>query len=190
MASARLWSRPGHSVVALALVCSFSARDAEAQAAASREFQIRAAFLSNFGQFVTWAPGGLPDADVPFRICLLGDDPFGETLDGLVEGRQIQGRRVDVARLREVGDVGACQILYVSGSETSRLDTIFAALAGRSILTVGETEGFFERSGMIRFVVVANRLRLHVNAAAAAGVGLTISSRLLSLADVVRTDED
>jgi hypothetical protein len=42
---------------------------------------------------------------------------------------------------------------------------------------------------MIRFRVVDNRLRLEINTTAAAGEGLKISSRLLSLADVVRTEE-
>jgi hypothetical protein len=56
-------------------------------------------------------------------------------------------------------------------------------------LLVGEAEGFADRSGMIRFRVVDNRLRLEINTTAAAGEGLTISSRLLSLADVVRTEE-
>jgi hypothetical protein len=88
-----------------------------------------------------------------------------------------------------VEEVGACQILFISSSEAARLDRVFAALAGRSILLVGEAEGFADRSGMIRFRVVDNRLRLEINTTAAAGEGLKISSRLLSLADVVRTEE-
>jgi hypothetical protein len=160
-----------------------------AQAAPSREYQIKAAFLFNFGQFVTWGPGAFADADAPFVIGVLGDDPFGPTLDALVAGETVQGRRAEIARYRGVEEVGACQILFISSSEAARLDRVFAALAGRSILLVGEAEGFADRSGMIRFRVVDNRLRLEINTTAAAGEGLTISSRLLSLADVVRTEE-
>ena len=78
-----------------------------------------------------------------------------------------------------------CEVLFVSASEERRLDHILDVVAGRGILTVGETDDFIER-GMIRFVLVQNRVRLHVNLAAAQEAGLTISSRLLSLADVVR----
>jgi hypothetical protein len=160
-----------------------------AQTPASREYQIKAAFLFNFGQFVTWGPGAFPDADAPFVIGVLGDDPFGPTLDALVAGETVQGRRAEIARYRGVEEVGACQVLFISSSEAARLDRVFAALAGRSILLVGEAEGFADRSGMIRFRVVDNRLRLEINTTAAAGEGLKISSRLLSLADVVRTEE-
>ena len=170
-------------------LCALLPRGLAAQATVSREYQIKAAFLFNFGQFVTWTVGGLPPMDQPFVICVLGEDPFGTTLDALVEGGTIQDRPVRIERHDTVEDVEGCQVLYVSASEQPRLDGILRAVAGLSILTVGESEGFVDRAGMIRFVVVDNRLRLEVNLAAAEGAGLTISSRLLGLADVVRTEE-
>lgn len=176
------------SFLALAL-CVLTPRAAAAQAT-TREYQIKAAFLFNFGQFVTWSATELPPAGEPFVICVLGDDPFGSTLDAIVEGATIQDRPARIARHESVESVDGCQVLYVSASEEPRLGGILEALAGRSILTVGETEGFAERSGMIGFVLADNRLRLAINVAAATDAGLTISSRLLNLANVVRTGEE
>ena len=174
------------SAVVILLFCALAPRQALAQTNRAGEYQIKAAFLFNFGQFVTWAPDAFPTAAAPFVICVLGDDPFGTTLDEIVEGATLQGRPTRVERYREVEDVGDCQILFVSNSELPRLDRILAALGGRSILTVGEAETFAAHSGIIRFLIVDSRLRLEINAAAAENAGLRISSRLLSLADVVR----
>ena len=179
-------------LVALAVLvtCISLAQGVVAQTSTVREYQIKAAFLFNFGQFVTWGPDDFPEATSPFVIGVLGEDPFGATLDAIVEGESVQGRPVQIERYVDVDDVGSCHILFVSSSELPRLDRVFERLRGRGILTVGEAEGFAERSGMIRFVVVDNRLRLEINAAAAEAAGLTISSRLLSLADVVRTEQE
>src|SRR5581483_10707014 len=49
----------------------------EARPADATEYQVKAAYLFNFGKFVGWP--GAPDehASHPFAICVLGADPFG-----------------------------------------------------------------------------------------------------------------
>jgi len=54
------------------------------------------------------------------------------------------------------------------------------------ILTVGETPGFAERGGVIRLVLEDNKVRFEVNVDAAHQAGLTISSRLLTLARIIQ----
>lgn len=168
------------------LLCVLLPQSLRAQTATSREYQIKAAFLFNFGQFVTWQPENLPPAGAPFVICVLGADPFGPTLDAMVAGGRIQSRPVRIERHDSVEDVSGCQVVFIGDSERRRLDDILERLAGQSILTVGESDDFIERSGVVRFVIAQNRVRLEINLAAAERAGLTISSRLLSLADVVR----
>jgi hypothetical protein len=60
------------------------------------------------------------------------------------------------------------------------------ALKGRSILTVSDLEGFERDGGMIRFVT-QTRVRFRINSAAASEANLTISSKLLRLADSVES---
>jgi hypothetical protein len=152
----------------------------------SREYEIKAAFLFNFGQFVRWPEEAFSDPLAPFVIGVLGDDPFGETLDRMVAGEQVSNHPMVVERYQDPDEVGHCHVLFVSGSETPRLDFIFETLAGRHILTVGEAPGFTEQSGVIRFVIVDNKLRLEINVAAAERAGLRISSQLLRQSDVRR----
>jgi hypothetical protein len=80
--------------------------------------------------------------------------------------------------------------LFIPTTETPRLARILERLAGRSILTVGEAEGFASASGMIRFVTVRNKVRLRINVEAANAARLTISSKLLRQAEIVRTERE
>src|SRR5207244_10853841 len=54
------------------------------------EYQVKAAFLFNFAKFVEWPPQAFPSASAPFSICVLGQNPFGRSLQEAVEGKVAQ----------------------------------------------------------------------------------------------------
>ncbi len=81
-------------------------------------------------------------------------------------------------------------MLFISRSESGRLEQIVGSLRGRSILTVGDSENFVRRGGMISFVSERNKLRLRINRDLAAAAGLTISSKLLRVAEIVNPAKD
>jgi hypothetical protein len=58
------------------------------------------------------------------------------------------------------------------------------------ILTVGEDNAFAQNGGIINFVLKNGNVRLEVDLAAARQAGLTIHSRLLAVADVVKGKGD
>jgi hypothetical protein len=58
-------------------------------------------------------------------------------------------------------------------------------LKGRSILTVGESDSFGNSGGMIRFMTTQNKIRFRINTEAAKAANLTISAKLLRLAEIV-----
>ena len=157
-----------------------------AQPTAPAEYQIKAVFLFNFARFVDWPPKAFPDADSPFVIGVLGDDPFGSYLDETVRGEKVNGHPLTVQRYRRVSDVKACQVLFISRSEADRLDQILASLRGRSTLTVGDTDYFTSRGGMIRLATEKNKVRMHITLEAVKAANLAISSKLLRVAEVQR----
>jgi hypothetical protein len=184
-------SRPGGPGTAarlgLVLLALFSAgvNETFAQAAAAREYQLKAVFLLNFAQFVDWPAPAFADAESPLVIGVLGDNPFDFHLEAAVRGEAAHGRPIVVNRYRRVEEVAVCHVLFISRSETSRLEQILAVLKGRPVLTVGEADAFARSGGMIRFVTDNNRIRLSINVAAARTAELTISSKLLRPAEIV-----
>jgi len=147
--------------------------------------EVKAVFLFNFAQFVEWPQSAFEGPRSPIVIGILGEDPFSRTLDEIVAGETVRQRQLVVARYRRVEEIETCHILFVSPSETQRYEPILAALRGRPTLTVGETDGFATRGGMVRFVNERNRIGLQINLAAARAAGLTISSNLLRPARIV-----
>lgn len=162
----------------------------QAQTPAAMEYQIKAVFLFNFAQFIDWPPNAFTDAQSPLVIGVLGEDPFGNFLDELVRGEKVNNRPLEIQRYRKVEQIKACHILFVSHSEGPNLDEIFSGLRGRSILTVGDIEGFALHGGMIRFVNEKNKIRLRINLDASKAAGLTMSSKLLRPAQIITNGED
>jgi YfiR/HmsC-like len=165
-----------------------STADAQAGDADSSEYLIKAGFIYNFAKFVEWPSAAFSQPDSPIVIGVLGADPFGNVLDRIVEDKKIGPRGFVVRRYKwgkELKDLKDCKILFVSASEKTHIDEILLSVKGLPILTVGETPGFAERGGVIRFTLEDNRVRFEVNVDAAHQADLNISSRLLTLAKII-----
>jgi hypothetical protein len=171
--------RPGRAAGALLLALAAAALTARAEAPAAPEYQVKAVFLFNFAQFVEWPARAFHDAHSPIVIGVLGDDPFGPFLDQAVQGEKIGSHPLVARRFHPGEDPAECQILFISRSESERLGKIIPRLKGAAVLTVGDSDGFIEQGGMVRFVTVKNKIRLKINVEAAKDAGLTISSKLL-----------
>jgi len=144
------------------------------------EYEVKAAFLYNFAKFVEW-----PDpASGPIRLCVVGDDPFGNNLEETVRGKTISGQPIEIKRLNRGDNPRSCQIAFISASERP-LRAVLDLLQGASTLTVGESPNFAKDGGMINFVLEDKRVHFEINPAAAQREGLRISSKLLNLARIV-----
>ena len=150
-----------------------------------QEYDVKAAFLYNFTKFVEWPPEAFRSPDSPMAICVFGEDPFGESLDAVVRGETLNGRRLEVRRTRSLQELRDCQTLFVPGAERERFAEVFSAVRDASVLTVGEVDGFLPQGGVIRFVVEQGRVRFEINLDAAERSRLKLSSKLLRLARAV-----
>jgi hypothetical protein len=174
-------------VAFLALPASFVLSPAlHAQTALEREYQIKAAYLYNFINYIDWPADALPPAGGMLTIGVVGDNPFGAALDAL-KGKQIKGRTLSVKQLSSLENLDQCQIVFISPSEKERLPEILARLKDARVLTVSEIEGFAQRGGIINFISERNKVRFEVNPDAAKRTGLTVSSELLKLARLVKS---
>lgn len=151
------------------------------------EYQLKAQYLTDFGRFVKkWGNRPMPGADESFAICVLGQDPFGQSLDNAVRGENIGGAPLVVRRIAQPMDATGCRILFISSSESAQLQDILGMIATAPVLTVSDIPGFVRQGGIIEFVPEANRVKFEINLANAQSVGLSLSSDLLKVARVVR----
>jgi hypothetical protein len=178
------------SVVSAALVVFGSARlDGQHDV----QYAVKAEFLYNFVQFITWPAAAFPAASSPFRVCIAGRDPFvatspspgtqGTLLDKAVRGERVDGHPVIVEH-PDVTGLARCQVVFVSEADTPRTAEFLKAVPSNSVLTVGESTDFLRAGGAVAFVIDGGRVHFDVNLLATQIKDLRVSSKLLRLARV------
>lgn len=157
------------------------------QSETPKEYQIKAVFLFNFTQFVEWPVTAFPEQNAPFVIGIVGPDPFGDYLDETVRGENLQGHPLVVKRFPSHDEVETCHILFIHESDKASIKRILEKVKDKPVLTVSDVTNFAKQGGMIRFVTENNKTRIQINLEAAKRAEVTISSKLLKLADIVET---
>jgi hypothetical protein len=158
----------------------------EAPASGHTEYEVKAAYLYNFGRFVDWPQEAPPTRASDFQICVLGEDPFGAALDSTISGEKIDGKNVSARRVSKIDEAAECRILFISLSERAQIKAMLSTLAKSSILTVSDEPQFIQKGGMVQFVLADGRVRFEINVGAARQAGLSLSSDLLKVAARVR----
>ena len=154
-----------------------------AQAQSMDERDAKAAFMLKLVNFVQWPESGQHNELV---IGFIGADATGEALQRLAYGKSVNGKGIVVRRLNQDDDLKACQVVFVGAAERKNMPAVLERLRGTSVLTVGEAEGFGQRGGIVNLLLNEGRIRIEVNSHAVERAHLQISSRLLSLATIVR----
>lgn len=180
-----MMARRRRMLLALLLGGLCGAGVAPAQDSGSKEYQVKAAFLYNFAQFVKWPPGAFSSPSAPLCIGVLGDDPFDGALEDTIRGEAIEGHKLVVMRSHSLDDLRDCQMIFVARSEQGDIARILAACEARAVLTVSEIDRFAQDGGDIDFYLASGKIRFDINPAAARHQGLKISSQLLALGHIV-----
>ncbi|MGB5475262.1 MAG: YfiR family protein [Gammaproteobacteria bacterium] len=171
----RLW-------LSLALLLAWLPVASPADESLQTEHRVKAAFLYNFARFITWPE--LPAGE--FTLCVLGSNALGEQLDMLLN-KTVHERQLRVMHLNSTKGLDQCQLVFVGRSHAHQLRTVMSALRDRPVLTVSDIDDFILSGGMIGFRLIDNKVRFEINTAAAGSAGLSISSKLLTLATTIRS---
>lgn len=152
--------------------------------AQSLEYAVKAAYLTKFIPFIQWPDTAFTSPTAPVTICLLGGDPFGASLDKAAGGAKPVDRPITVRHMDQPDPAAPCQLLFIGSGDPATIASALDAMKGRAVVTVTDMDA--APRGMISFVVSGNRVRFDIDDSQAAQSGLSISSKLLSLARSVK----
>lgn len=176
-------------VLALALACatggSLARPMARGDSSIPLEYAVKATYLYKLAPFVDWPPTAFAAPKTPFRICVAGEDPFGDFLKKAVAGRGLGTHPFEVQRLAAAAPATGCQILFISHLPAQDMSQALDAVDGKPVLTVVDSDAP-HAGGIVQFVIEHGRVRFAIDAGAAARNHLTISSKLLDLALAVK----
>lgn len=148
----------------------------------SPEYAVKADYLVKLAAFIEWPAAAFASASSPVVVCAAGEEPFGPVLERALQGQRVGQRPVALRRMATVDGRGDCQVLYLAGSKAQSVADGLAAVRDAPVLTVTDSRSSGPARGIVHFVIDQNRVRFHIDEQGAARNGLTVSSKLLSLA--------
>ncbi len=150
------------------------------------EYELKAAYIYNFGKFVKWPEKSLKKE---FIIGVYGLNPFKGILKEALQGRQLYGRPIKIIYFTNLKNIDKCNILFIPKVKKEELLQIINAVKNSPVLTVGDNiDDFCVSGGNINFTPKFSKYRFYINNNAAKRKRLIISSKLLSLSKII-TDE-
>lgn len=173
------------TTAALVLVSLSFEREVLGQDNAAGEYQVKAAFLFHFAQFVDWPPDAFKNAAAPLTYCTVGGDPFDGELEKALSGKSIGAHPLRVQHVKQARELQGCQILFIGIAEKNGLAATLGSVKSSPVLTVGDSEHFAQQGGIIGFCEEEKKIRFEINLGAATSARLRISAKLLSLAKTV-----
>jgi len=181
-------SRGISAIVICWLLCNVSPK-AFSLRTEGAEYPLKLAFLYNFAKFVEWPSDSFRSPGGTLAICIVGHNPFSLEIENELRSRPAGGHPVEFVALKLTDTLSACHIVFIPVTAKDQAARIVRSVKGARILTVGESEGFAVKGGIINFTVEEGNIRFEINRRAADRAGLKISSKLLNLAKVV-TEQD
>jgi len=168
------------------LALSFS----KAQAQQYTEYDLKAAYIYNFSKFIIWPKRAFENENSDFQIVVYGSSPVTGVLYKALKGRKIMGRNISIKVIYNLRDLGNAQILFVSKDMQEHLKETINICENTTTLVIGDVlEGFCQAGGMINFTPKSSKYRFEINKQVAQKSQLKVSSKLLALARIIRSEE-
>ena len=160
---------------------------AEPGAGGPSEYKLKAVFLYNFVRYTTWPKKALGKKDEPIEVLVVGKNHFAGQLEKVFKGKELHGRKVVIHYTASPPKRVDAQLVFTSGLSKKDESTLLSRCKGKPILLIGNHKGFAELGACANFYLDGKKLRFQVNREHTEEVGLTISSQLLKLADIVKS---
>lgn len=146
------------------------------------EDQVKADYLTKFVPFIDWPETALASPTAPVTICVLGADPFGDSLDKAAAAAKVGEHAIVISRMTEPAPDASCHLLFIGQIDPAITQATLDAMRGRAVVTVTDNGP----QSIITFVTEQKQVRFDIDDALAAQAGLSISSKLLGLARNVK----
>ena len=153
------------------------------------EAQVKAAFVYNFAKFTEWPASAFPTPQSPLSLCLIhGKSEYINAFAG-IEGRQVQGRPLQIKRAVRLEDLKTCQLLYLGEVDEKRVSEALRSIGDAPVLTISDIDGFYGSGGMICLIPVDNGIQFEVDLDVAHHANLNFSAHLLKLAKGIKDSQ-
>jgi len=153
---------------------------------ATLDYQVKAAMLYKFLGYTDWPDAAFVAPEAPYHICVLGAHNIETELKGLVAGRTINGRGIEISFASRAEQVGDAHVVFVAHAQESMLPGLAHAAEKRAYLLVTENDAGLTPASAINLRLIDGRVGFDISLVNAQKAGLKFSSRLLVVAASVQ----
>jgi len=150
------------------------------------EYKVKAGYLFNFAKFVEWPADAFDTSSSPFVIGVVDQGGLFEYWKTLLEGKIVNGHPVTLREIVRGEKNPRVHLLFVSRTAQTSVAEIKEYLGGGNTLLVGESIQFAERLGGVGFIEERGAIRFALNLERTSLAGLKVSSKLSSVARLVK----
>ncbi len=182
-------SSPKNIFFLVGMLCAVIPAGVALAADATREeYSVKVALIYNFIRFTEWPAESFVQDQNVLQIMIYADESLLSVFDS-IDGTIVGEHKIAVTLAEKPKDVRGCHLLFLPKTERDQWSQIKAALGQKSVLTVGEMNGFLESGGVINLHMADNKIRFQVDLDHAQSRNLMISSRILKFASSVVREE-
>ncbi len=153
---------------------------------ASSEDELKAVVIGKVSHFIKWKK---EDTSKEFIITVFQNHAFDSHLDILYKDKKIHNKPVKINYVENIQEIEFTHILYVTKHSQKDQEAIIKHTQKNSIVTISENKGFAQRGGVIQLYFVSQKIRLKINNEVTDTPNFKISSRLLSIAKIVKGND-
>jgi hypothetical protein len=148
------------------------------------EDELKSVIVKNFLRYSTWPETALPNGSI--KIGIMGRSSLAQSLHGLLDGKAVNGRVVQIIELKAGADLRGCQMVYLATDKNAEIRQTLQRVGSTHTLTIGEADSFLENGGAVNLVLIDGHMGFEVNLEALERSGIEISSKLLRLGQIKR----
>lgn len=141
-------------------------------------------FIYNFTKYIKW-----PDSynQGKFVIGVIGNSNIYGSLESMASSKKKTGTgaTLEVTKYGSIGEIGECNILFVSENEIANLPEIVSRTADKPVLIITDTPGMATQGSIINFIEKDGKIKFELNQAKANERQLVVSGSLTALAIMI-----
>ncbi|MGC8926294.1 MAG: YfiR family protein [Myxococcota bacterium] len=147
------------------------------------EYQVKAALIYNFLRFVDLKEDRVVNNEI--HLCSFEKNPLNNEVKKLDE-KSIGDRKILFSEVHSDSEIHSCSVLLVDKRDTESLKRIIEVAYREGILLIGDTDGYGELGVVINMFIKDEKVRFEINLEAANKSDVKVSSRLLSVAKIIK----
>lgn len=151
---------------------------------ASRD-NLKVAYIYNFIKYIEWTEAEVEEE--VFHVCAHEKSELKTKLV-LLEKKSIRGKSIEIISISKAEELTKCEMLVLPQLEHKQLKMFTESASSFNTLTVSDTPGYAHWGVMINLIVVNDKIRFEVNLNEVESAGFTMSSNLLKLAKIVKSE--